>query len=107
MSRFSRAGLDAGRERAGEDCCFAEGRHLDSRRIRDSSTQVRSDRIEQQVAVRADPAAEHDELDVGDGRDRQYVQRDAARLLRDDLTRKRIPGPRGGEDRPRLERGQQ
>ena len=36
---------------------------------------------EQQVAVRADAAAEHDQLDVRDGRDRHDVAGDPARLL--------------------------
>ena len=55
------------------------------------------DRLEQQVAVRADAAAEHDQLDVGDRGDRRDVQRDAARLFRDDLRAR--AGPRCGRRR--------
>ena len=44
---------------------------------------MRPDRLEQQVAVRADAAAEHDQRDVGDGGDRHDVERDPPRDLGD------------------------
>ena len=55
------------------------------------SRQQAADGIEQQVAVRADAAAEDDELDVGDCGDRRDVQRDAPGLLRHDRAAARSP----------------
>ena len=63
-----------------------------------------ADRLEQQVAVRAEPAAEDDERDVGDRRDRDDVQRDPARDLRDDVCGERVARPRRGEDVARRRR---
>ena len=92
-------GAQADRERAGQHGRVAEARDLDARRDTAASAASRSaDRVEQQVAVRADAAAEDDERDVGDGRDRGDVERDPARLLVDDLPRERVAGAGGGED---------
>jgi hypothetical protein len=63
-------GVEPDRDRACEDGCLAEGRHLDAGRVREPVLEQPSDRVEQQVAVRADAAAEDDELDVDDRRDR-------------------------------------
>ena len=76
-------------ERAAEDGRVAEARDLDPRRIRQPLRQQRPDLV-QQLRVRADAAAEDDEADVRDRGDRDDVQRDPARLLRDCRARDRI-----------------
>ena len=63
-----------------------------------------ADGIEQQVAVGADPAAEHDQPDVGDRGDGGDMQGDAAGNLVDDLQRERVAGASSAEDRARLVR---
>ena len=47
---------DTDREGPGEDRSLADGRHLDLRRERKPTGEQLPDRLEEQVAVRADPA---------------------------------------------------
>ena len=76
--------------------------HLDARRVGDPPLEARAHGLEEQVAVRAEAAAEDDERDVGDGGDGHDVERDAARDLVHDLAGERVAGARRGEDVPRV-----
>src|SRR5919201_791892 len=66
---------EADGERAGEDGGLAEARDLDARRVGHPLAEERANRLEEEVAVRADPAAEDDEADVRHRRDRRDMQR--------------------------------
>ena len=94
----------ADRERAVEHGGLAEARDLEPRRVRQPGGEQRPDRLEQQVAVRADAAAEHDEADVRDRRDRGDVQRDPARHLGDHGLRASAISARARRRRPRAAR---
>ena len=58
------------RQGAGQDRRLAQGRDLDARRVGEPLVEQAADGAEEQVAVRSDAAAEDDERDVGDRRDR-------------------------------------
>ena len=103
----SRARPQPERERAGEDCRLAQRRDLDARGIRDPPLEQRAHGLEQEVAVRAEAAAEHDERHVGHRGHRHDVQCDPARDLADDLAGERVAGARGREDLARFERGRE
>ena len=90
-------------ERAGQDGRLAERGHLDARGVRDPPLEPRAHGLEQEVAVRAEAAAEDDERDVGDGGDGDDVERDPARDLVDDLA-PRARRPRAPRRRCRARR---
>ena len=74
------------------------------RRVRHPAAEKPADGLEEQVAVRAEPPAEDDERDVGDGRDRRQVQRDPAGHLLDHLAGHPVSPTRFREDRARVVR---
>ena len=77
--------MKADSDGAGQNRRIAESRGLDSRRHRQPGGELRPDPVVEEVAaVRADPAAEDDEPDIGHRGDRRDVQRDPACLLVDD-----------------------
>ena len=90
-------------ERAGQDGRLAERGHLDARGVRDPALEPRAHGLEEEVAVRAEAAAEDDERDVGDGGDGDDVERDPARDLVDDLA-PRARRPRAPRRRSRARR---
>src|SRR2546429_9306687 len=87
------------RERTREHGGVAEARDLDLRRVRQPLLEQIADRSQQEIAVRCDPSAEHDETDVRDGCDRDDVERDSPRHLFDDRPRDAVARSSGGEDR--------
>jgi hypothetical protein len=87
----------ADRQRPRQHRGLAEARDLDARRVGHPLRQPQADRLEQQVAVGAQPAAEHDQLDVGHRGQRDDVQRDPARLLVHRRARHAVARARGAE----------
>src|SRR3954470_4420208 len=91
-------GLQRGCDRAVQRCLFSERGDLDPRLERRERDELPSDRLEQQVAVASDAAAEDDELRIHDGHDGGDGERDALRHLRNDRQRGVIALSRRGED---------
>ena len=94
--------LEADGQRSGQNGGFSQRRDLDPRREREPFGKHSPNRIEQEVTVGGDAAAEHDELDIRHCGDRSDVQRDPARDLADDLPSNGIVVSCGPEDRPRV-----
>ena len=74
------------------------GRDFDLRRELEPLPEVATDRLEQEIALGADVAAEDDERQVERGRERNDVQRDASRGLGDDSQPNVVAGAGGGEE---------
>src|SRR3989475_4928793 len=85
---------------AHEHGSLAEARDLDPRRIGDPRGEEAAYRRKQQVAVRAEPAAEDHERGVRDRGDGSYVRGDASSHLLDDRACERVAAPRRREDGP-------